>query len=52
MSLRKEMVSEKVVKALEEQLRMIGGLISEERHLTVKDYRDYLKSTDGRSIEV
>jgi hypothetical protein len=46
------MVSEKVVKAVEEQIRMFGGLASEERQLTVKEYRDYLKSTEGRSVKL
>jgi hypothetical protein len=46
------MISEKVAKAVEEQIRMFKGLASEERQVTVKEYRDYLKSTEGRSIEL
>jgi hypothetical protein len=41
-----------VAKAVEEQIRMFKGLASEERQVTVKEYRDYLKSTEGRSIEL
>jgi len=33
------MISEKVVKAVEEQLRMFKGLASEERGITVQEYR-------------
>ena len=46
------MISEKVVKAVEEQIRMFKGLAPEEPQVTVKEYRDYLKSTEGRSVEL
>jgi hypothetical protein len=46
------MFSEKVIKAVEEQIRMFKGLASEERGITVKEYRDYLKSTEGRGEEL
>jgi hypothetical protein len=46
------MISEKVAKAVEEQIRMFKGLAPEEHQVTVKEYRDYLKSTEGRSIEL
>jgi hypothetical protein len=46
------MISEKVVKAVEEQIRMFKGFAPEERDLTVTEYRAYLKSTEGRSVEL
>lgn len=46
------MISEEVVKAREEQKRIFKGLVGEEHQLTVKKYRDYLKSTEGRSAEL
>jgi hypothetical protein len=46
------MISEKVVKALEEQIRIFKGPVGEEHQLTVKKYRDYLKSTGDRSAEL
>jgi len=46
------MISEKVVKAVEEQIRMFQGLAPEEPQVTLKEYRDYLKSTEGRSVEL
>ena len=46
------MISEKVVEAVEEQIRMFKGLALEERQVTVKEYRAYLKSTEGRGSEL
>jgi hypothetical protein len=46
------MISDKVVKAVEEQIRMFRGIVSEERGITVEEYREYLKSTEGRGEEL
>jgi hypothetical protein len=46
------MISEKVVKAVEEQIRMFKGVVSEERGITVEEYRKYLKLTEGRGKEL
>jgi len=45
-------VSEKVVKAMEEQVTMFKGIASEECEITVDDYRKYLKLTEGRGAEL
>ncbi len=37
------MISEKVAKAVEEQIRMFKIDTSEDRGITVEDYRQYLK---------
>ncbi len=46
------MISEKVAKAVEEQIRMFKGVASEEQGITVEEYRQYLKLTEGRSEEL
>mgnify|MGYP000406748388 FL=1 len=46
------MISEKVVKAVEEQIRMFKGVASEERGITIEEYRQYLKLTEGRGEEL
>jgi hypothetical protein len=46
------MISEKVVKAVEEQIRMFKGVASEEHGITVEEYRQYLKLTEGRGEEL
>lgn len=45
-------VSEKVVKAVEEQVRMFREVTSEEQGITVGEYRKYLKLTEGRGEEL
>lgn len=45
-------VSEKVVRAVEEQVRMFEGVTSGEREITVGEYRKYLKLTEGRGKEL
>ena len=46
------MISEKVVKAVEEQIRMFKIVTSENRGITVDEYRPYLKLTEGRGKEL
>ncbi|MCW3134402.1 MAG: hypothetical protein N2V78_08770 [Methanophagales archaeon] len=46
------MISEKVVKAVEEQIRMFKGVASEERGITIEEYRQYLKLTEGQGEEL
>ena len=46
------MISEKVVKAVEEQIRMFNIVASENRGITVDVYRQYLKLTEGRGKEL
>ncbi len=46
------MISKKVVKAVEEQIRMFKGVASQERGITVEEYRQYLKLTEGRGEEL
>ncbi len=46
------MISEKVVKAVEEQIRMFKGVASEERGITVGEYRKYLELTEGQGEEL
>jgi hypothetical protein len=45
-------VSEKVVKAMEEQVKIFKGVASEEQGITVGEYRKYLKLTEGRGEEL
>jgi hypothetical protein len=45
-------VSGKVVKAVEEQVRIFREVTSEERGITVGEYRKYLKLTEGRGEEL
>jgi hypothetical protein len=46
------MISEKVVRAVEEQIRIFNRVASEERGITVEEYRNYLKSTEGRGEDL
>jgi hypothetical protein len=46
------MISEKVAKAVEEQIRMFKIDTSEDRGITVEDYRQYLKLTEGQSEDL
>lgn len=46
------MISEKVVKTVEEQIRMFKIVASEECGITVDEYRQYLKLTEGRGKEL
>jgi len=45
-------VSEKVVKAVEEQVRIFREVTSEERGITIEEYRQYLKLTEGQGEEL
>jgi hypothetical protein len=45
-------VGEKVVKALEEQMRIFKEGTSEERGITVEEYRKYLRLTEGKGEEL
>ena len=46
------MISEKLVKAVEEQIRMFKIVASDERGITVDEYRQYLKLTEGQGKEL